>query len=64
MVNCYTLSCIFININFNDRFIVSNHWIYSTLPSDEPQYKCMMCDRPIYKENEYCSNNCFEASQL
>ncbi len=43
---------------------MSNHWIYSTLPSDEPQYKCLMCDRPIYKENEYCSNDCFEASQL
>jgi len=43
---------------------MSNHWTFTTLPEDEPQYECMMCDKPIYKENDYCCNNCWEASML
>lgn len=43
---------------------MENHWLYSTLPWDEPQYKCLECDKPMHKKNEYCSNDCWEASNL
>jgi predicted nucleic acid-binding Zn ribbon protein len=29
-----------------------------------PEHECMECGKPIFKENEYCSHNCWEASTL
>lgn len=31
--------------------------------SDEPEYKCLECDKPIDREG-YCSGRCYEASMM
>jgi predicted nucleic acid-binding Zn ribbon protein len=36
---------------------MDNHWLYITPPWDEPQHKCIECEKPIYEEG-YCSNKC------
>tara|TARA_R110000772_G_scaffold102156_1_gene202789 strand:+ start:163 stop:288 length:126 start_codon:yes stop_codon:yes gene_type:complete len=37
--------------------MIENHWLYATLPEDEPQYKCIECEKPIYNKG-YCSYQC------
>ena len=43
--------------------MIDNHWLYATLPGDEPQHECDECGKPIHKQG-HCSHNCYEASQL
>ena len=42
---------------------MNNHWLYATLPEDEPQHECDECGKPIHKQG-HCSYNCYVASQL
>jgi len=44
--------------------MINNHWLYSPLPEDQPQFECLECGKPQHKENTYCSSNCWEASML
>jgi len=44
--------------------MIDNHWLYATLPEDEPHFECMECGKPMHKDNNHCSQNCWEASQL
>ena len=62
MVNFF-LCCGFINNNNINFKNMNNHWLYATLPEDEPQFECDECGKPIEKQG-HCSNNCWEASQL
>mgnify|MGYP003630151025 FL=1 len=32
-------------------------WSYNIPPWDEPQHKCIECEKPIYKKG-YCSYEC------
>lgn len=41
---------------------MSEHWTYSTPPWDQPEYECYTCGKPMYRDKQYCSNNCFEAA--
>tara|TARA_R100000995_G_scaffold83172_1_gene58457 strand:- start:40 stop:168 length:129 start_codon:yes stop_codon:yes gene_type:complete len=39
-------------------------WFDHLNPIDAPQYQCCVCEKPLYQDKQYCSNNCFEADMM
>ena len=43
---------------------MENHWILCTAPWDEPEHKCRHCEKPMYDDKQYCSDDCFRADMM
>jgi predicted nucleic acid-binding Zn ribbon protein len=33
-------------------------------PHEQPEYKCSVCEQPLYEDRMFCSDDCWKASLI